>query len=77
MGGVCYKEGSERGLWYEIQCIQEVIDSKTSRNENCDFEQKLLKSYKKYTEADYKNRQLLTDRLVKRGKSKSRGLKDK
>jgi len=77
MSGVCYKKGSERGLWYEIQCIQEVIDSKTSRDEDCTLEKKLLKSYKKYTEVDYKNHKLITAPSDKCGKSKSGRVKDK
>lgn len=57
MGGVCYQKGQERGLWYEIKCIQEVVDNKTARGEDCKFEKKLLKAYKQLNEIDYASAQ--------------------
>jgi len=52
-GRLCYKKGEERGLWYELRCLQATIKNKTARGENCRFEKKLLKSYSQYTEASY------------------------
>ena len=54
MGGICKIKGREKGLWFEIQCLQNDIIRKTGRGEDCDFEMKILKSYKKYSERDYK-----------------------
>lgn len=49
MGGeICYQKGKERGPWYEIKCIKEVIANKKARGEDASFEEKLLKSWRKY-----------------------------
>jgi len=49
MGGeVCYQKGKERGPWYEIQCVKEVIVNKEARGEDATFERELLKSWSKY-----------------------------
>ena len=55
MSGICYHRGSEKGLWYEIRCIEQDIASKKKRNVDCRFEKELLKSYKKFTEEDYRD----------------------
>jgi len=55
MAGVCKIKGRERGLWFEIQCLQNNIISKTARGKDCSFEKKILKSYKNYSEEDYKH----------------------
>ena len=52
-GRLCYKKWEEVGLWYEIKTLKDVIKNKASRNEDCRFEKKLLKSYSQYTEASY------------------------
>ena len=52
-GRICYKKGEEKGLWFERQCLQDVIASKTAKKEDCKFEKDLLKQWSKYTEADY------------------------
>lgn len=49
MGGeVCYQVGRERGPWYEITCVRDIIVSKEARGEDASFERKLLKSWAKY-----------------------------
>ena len=44
---VCYKEGKERGTWYEIQCLENDIKTKEARGVDASHEKKLLKYYKK------------------------------
>jgi len=49
MGGeVCYQKGRERGPWFEIQCIQNLIASKEAKGLDATFERKLLKSWSKF-----------------------------
>ena len=49
MGGeVCYRKGYERGPWYEIKCIKEIIVNKKARGEDAKFEESLLRSWSKY-----------------------------
>ena len=48
-----HTEGSEKGLYYEKEIVGEVIKSKEARGEDCKFEKSLLRSWRKYTEADY------------------------
>ena len=56
MGGVCYRKGLERGLWFLIKCVEDVIASKKKRHLNTRLEEELLKSYKKFTEEEYAER---------------------
>ena len=53
MGGICYKRYNERGLFFEIKCIEDVIAGKRKRKIDANFEKKLLEFYKKYSEVDY------------------------
>ena len=49
MGGeICHQKGRERGPWFEIESIQEVIVNKEARGEDASFERELLKSWSKY-----------------------------
>jgi len=49
MGGeVCCQKGRERGPWYEIKCVQDIIRDKEANGEDASFERELLKSWKKY-----------------------------
>jgi len=49
MGGeVCYQKGKERGPWFEIKCVRDVIINKAARGENATFERDLLKSWAEY-----------------------------
>ena len=49
MGGeVCKRKGFERGPWYEIQSVKEVIIAKEVKGEDASFERDLLKSWAKY-----------------------------
>lgn len=52
--GVCYQKGKERGLWYEIKCQENIINSPTALDKEKSFAKKLLKSFREYTEKDYK-----------------------
>ena len=55
MGGeVCKTKGKERGPWYEVKTVYDVIISMEKQGNNASFERGLLKawkhnpSYKKY-----------------------------
>ena len=49
MGGeVCHQIGRERGPWYAIKCVADVIKSKESKGQDANFERNLLKSWSKY-----------------------------
>ena len=48
MGGACHHKGRERGPWYEIKCVREVIFEKEANGEDTSFERGLLKDWKKY-----------------------------
>ena len=56
MGGICYRKGGEKGLWFERKTVEDVIASKKKRKVDASFEKRLLKSFNKYTETDYANR---------------------
>lgn len=56
MPGICYKKGSERGLWFEIKSIEEIIAIKKDLGKDTSFEKRLLRSYKKYSETEYAKR---------------------
>ena len=47
-GGICKRKGFERGPWYEIKCVRDIIIAKEVNGENTSFERKLLKSWSKY-----------------------------
>jgi len=56
---VCYKSGKERGAWFELKAIRDVITGKESRGESATFERGLYEAWIKYPEykqADKKNR---------------------
>ena len=46
--GACYHKGRERGPWYEIKCIRDIIVNKEARGEDTSFERGLLESWSKY-----------------------------
>jgi len=46
---VSYRKGYEQGLWYEIKTLEDIIALKEGKNEDCEFEKKLLKSWLKYS----------------------------
>lgn len=46
--GVCYTKGKERGAWFEIKCIADIVRSKESKGKDASFERDLLKSWSKY-----------------------------
>ena len=49
MGGeICYQKGRERGPWYDIKTVKDVVISKESRGEDASFERDLLKSWSHY-----------------------------
>ena len=49
MGGeICYQKNYERGPWYKIQTVKDIIIWKESHNQDAGFERKLLKSWAKY-----------------------------
>uniref|UniRef100_A0A6M3KFM6 Uncharacterized protein n=1 Tax=viral metagenome TaxID=1070528 RepID=A0A6M3KFM6_9ZZZZ len=49
MGGeLCYRKSYERGPWYEIQSVKEVIIAKEVKGKDASFERDLLKSWAKY-----------------------------
>lgn len=58
-GRLSHKKGEEVGVWYEKECIQDVVTNKTARGEDCKFERKLLESLSNCSEADYSSGWLL------------------
>jgi len=49
MGGeVCKRKGFERGPYYEIEFVKEVIIAKEAKGEDASFERDLLKSWAKH-----------------------------
>lgn len=53
---VCYQKGRERGIWFEIKCLKDVIKNKEGRGEDASFGKQILKSFLKYSETDYSHR---------------------
>jgi len=54
--GLCKIKWHETGIWFEIKCIKDVVRNKEARNEDASFGKMLLKSFGKYSEADYDQR---------------------
>ena len=52
-GGESRKKGKERGLWYEIACLEDVIEAKEKSGQDASFEKELLEAYKKSKPEDY------------------------
>lgn len=53
MSAPCYQKGKERGLWFEIKCIEENIATREKLGKDTSFEKPLLKSFKRHSERDY------------------------
>jgi len=71
MGGICKARGRERGLWYEIKVLEDMIARNKAPQDQLDYAKILVKSYKKYSEADYETA-IKTEAIVgTREKSKS------
>lgn len=75
MGGICYRKGYEQGRWFELKTLEECIASKKERGEDCKFEKRLLKAWKKLPEKDF-NSPPIAD-CVGVGYPKSKGLRVK
>ena len=43
-----HKKGEERGNWYQIKCVKDVVRNKEARGEDTSFERELLKSWHNY-----------------------------
>jgi len=72
MGGeITYRKGYERGPYYEIKCIQEVIIGKAARGENATFERDLLKSWAEYPGWEMAREVLPPARSPNKSKSRS------
>ena len=56
MGGICYHKGLEKGLWFEIKCLEDIVASKKKQGKDASFEKGILKAYKKLTEREYNQR---------------------
>ena len=41
-------KGSERGAWYELQCVKETIIAKEAKGKDASYERSLLKSWSDY-----------------------------
>ena len=59
-GGSCYRPGFERGPWFELKCLREIITGLESRGKSAAWERKLYAAWLKHQEyalADKNNRQ--------------------
>ena len=45
---VCYRKSRERGAWFEVKSVQDVVRSKEEKGEDATFERELLKSWVNY-----------------------------
>ena len=59
MAGICKIKGRERGLWYEIKVLEDMIARNKAPQKELDYAKVLLESYKKFSEKDYDARSLL------------------
>jgi len=58
----CYRKNFERGLWYEIKCIENTIRRKLARGADASFEQDILTGYRHYAKVSgYKSKALDKD----------------
>lgn len=53
MGGASERKGYEKGMAYEIKCVEEVIAYRKAHDMDCKYEKKLLSAWKKLSERDY------------------------
>ena len=47
MGGISYHKNMEKGLWYEIKCLQDLVDSPTAPEKERKHAKHLLKHYRR------------------------------
>ena len=45
---VSHKKNEEKGNWYQIKCVKDVVTNKEARREDASFERELLMSWSKY-----------------------------
>lgn len=62
-----------RGLKFEIACIEDCIIERKKLGKECEFEERLLKSYKR--EAKKRGIQLVTSRKSQMGRFKAKDVK--
>lgn len=46
-GGVCYSKNRERGAWFEVKCVVDLIKRKEEQKLDASFERNLLKAWKR------------------------------
>jgi len=47
-GGNCYRKGYERGPWFEIKSMADIIKTKETNGHDATYERSLLKSWADY-----------------------------
>ena len=45
---ISHKKGEEKGTWFQIKCVKDIVRDKEARGEDASFEKKLLKSWSKF-----------------------------
>lgn len=58
MGGIDYRPGHEKGIWYELVCIRQTIAGKEAKGKDASFERGLYKAWLKdseYSKVDKEN----------------------
>jgi len=45
---ISHKKGEEKGAWFQIKCVKDIVRDKEARGEDASFERKLLKSWATY-----------------------------
>lgn len=48
MDGTCYKKNKERGIWFQIQCVKDIVERKEANGEDASFERELLEAWSKH-----------------------------
>ena len=48
MAGICHIKNKERGIWFEIKSIAEIIKSKEAKGLDASYERNLLESWSKH-----------------------------
>lgn len=53
MAGICYRKGYEKGLWYEIKTLEDLIHNPQAGEKDREYAKTLVRAYRKLSEKDY------------------------
>jgi len=72
MSGICKTKGKEKGAWFEVNSIANIIIAKEAKGQDAEFERSLLIAWAKHP--DYKMAKEALSQIDRREISKKQGV---